>query len=165
VAGLGAGHTTVFGIGHRSLDELLGLAAAREPLLAPPVSVRLHGDLNTNNVVLDAGTGRVHFIDVHRSGPGDYAQDIGVLLVSNLRHPIQDADLRAELDRLNRLIQRFAAEFARLVGDGHFDARLRLSLARSLITSGRLLTDPDFAREIYLRGVRLLERAAAVPAA
>ncbi len=35
-----------------------------------------------------------------------------------------------------------------------------LSRARSFITSGRLVTDPDFARDIYLHGVRLLERVA-----
>jgi phosphate uptake regulator len=165
LAGLRSGHTRVFGIHHRSLDELLAVVGALEPRLAPPVSVRLHGDFNTNNIVLDAATERVHFIDVHRSGPGDYAQDIGVLLVSNLRHPIQDARIRAELARLNHLIEGFAAEFARLVNDEHFHARLTLSKARSLITSGRLVTDPDFAREIYLQGVRLLERSAAAPAA
>ena len=32
--------------------------------------------------------------------------------------------------------------------------------ARSLITSGRLVSDADFARDIFLQGVRLLERAA-----
>ena len=56
------------------------------------------------------------------------------------------------------------AEFARMVGDVHFETRLRLSRARSFITSSRLITDPDFALEIYLQGVRLLERTAAVAA-
>jgi hypothetical protein len=40
-----------------------------------------------------------------------------------------------------------------------------LSQARSFITSSRLITDPEFARAIYLQGVRLLERTAAVAAA
>lgn len=102
---------------------------------------------------------------MHRSGAGDYAQDIGVLLVSNLRQPIRDPRIQAELARLNRVIEGFAAEFARLVGDAHFEARLMLSQARSFITSTRLITDPEFAREIYLQGVRLLERTAAVAAA
>jgi hypothetical protein len=155
----------VFGISDRSLDELLSAVAGLEPGLAPPVSVRLHGDFNTNNIVYDATGPRVHFIDVHRSGAGDYAQDIGVLLVSNLRQPIQDPRILAELGRLNRLVERFAAEFARLVGDPHFDVRLMLSQARSFITSARLITDPDFARDIYLQGVRLLERTVAVAAA
>ncbi len=140
--------------------------AALEPLLAPPVSVRLHGDFNTNNVVLDPATERVHFIDVHRSGPGDYAQDVGVLLVSNLRHPIQDVRIRAELARLNRLIEGFASEFApagerRALRRAPHAVRRRARCSRPAAWS----RDPDFAREIYLHGVRLLERAAAVPAA
>jgi phosphate uptake regulator len=165
LADLRGGRTRVFGISHRSLDDLLREVADVERGLAPPVSVRLHGDFNTNNIVYDAAGDRVHFIDVHRSGSGDYAQDIGVLLVSNLRQPIQDARIQADLARLNRLIERFAAEFARLVGDGHFGVRLMLSQARSFITSGRLVTDPAFARDIYLRGVRLLERTVAGVAA
>jgi phosphate uptake regulator len=165
LATLRGGHTRIFGISHRSLEELLTALTGLEPLLAPPISVRLHGDFNTNNIVLDPTGNRVHFIDVHRSGLGDYAQDIGVLLVSNLRHPIQDPGIRLDLARLNRIVEGFAAEFARLVSDEQFAARLTLSKARSFITSGRLVTDPDFAQEIYLQGVRLLERAAATRAA
>jgi phosphate uptake regulator len=151
--------TRVFGITHRSLPELLAELASVEARLAPPVSVRIHGDFNTNNVIYDSRADRVHFIDVHRSGAGDYLQDVGVLLVSNLRHPLQDLGLRPELDRLNQLMRGFATEFARLIGDTHFDARLRISQARSLITSARLVTDTGLARDLYLRGVRLLERA------
>jgi phosphate uptake regulator/aminoglycoside phosphotransferase (APT) family kinase protein len=157
--------TRVFGIAHRSLASLLDQIAALEPGLAPPVSVRLHGDLNTNNVVVDARHDRVHFIDVHRSGPGDYVQDIGVLLVSSVRTPLADTRLAAEVSRLNRLIYGFTAEFGRLVGDEHFELRLVLSRARSFITSGRLVTDAKFARDIYLEGVRLLERVAVTAAA
>jgi phosphate uptake regulator len=165
LADLRRGRTRVFGISHRSLDELLTAVAAFERELAPPASVRLHGDFNTNNIVYDAAADHVHFIDVHRSGSGDYVQDIGVLLVSNLRQPIQDPRIQTELARLNRLVEGFAAEFARRIGDTHFGVRLMLSQARSFITSGRLVTDPDFARDIYLRGVRLLERTVANVAA
>jgi aminoglycoside phosphotransferase (APT) family kinase protein len=148
----------VFGIGHRSLSGLLARVAEIEPHIAPPVSVRIHGDFNTNNVIYDGRLDSVRFIDVHRSGAGDYLQDIGVFLVSNLRNPLEDATLIAELERVNRLVTDFAAEFARLVGDDHFQARLLLSQARSLITSARLVTDGDFARGLYLRGVRYLEK-------
>jgi hypothetical protein len=153
--------TSVFGVRVRSLGDLLQRVQAIERTLAPPVTVRIHGDLNTNNVVYDATVDRVHFIDVHRSGSGDFAQDIGVLLVSNLRQPIQDRRIQTELARLNRQVESFAATFAGLVGDTHFATRLMLSQARSFITSGRLITDPDFARDIFLRGVRLLERTVA----
>jgi phosphate uptake regulator len=158
------GETRVFGIAHRSLEDLLERIRQVEGRLAPPVSVRIHGDFNTNNVIYDGHLDRIHFIDVHRSGPGDYLQDVGVFLVSNIRTPIEEAAIRAELEGLNRRISGFAAEFARLIGDGHFEARLMLSQARSLITSARLIIDREFARGLYLQGVQLLERVAEVAA-
>ena len=156
--------TRVFGIEHQSLAELLERLATIEPHLAPPVSVRIHGDFNTNNIVWGEERDRVHLIDVHRSGDGDYVQDIGVLLVSNVRNPIQDARIVGDLEAINRRVEQFAGEFARLTGDEHFDVRLTLARARSLITSGRLITDLAFARSLYLEGVRQLERAAGMAA-
>jgi phosphate uptake regulator len=156
--------TRVFGIPHRSLGDLLDRLAGIEAALAPPVSVRIHGDFNTNNVVYDTRTDRIHYIDVHRSGAGDYLQDIGVFLVSNLRHPIRDERVTGDLTSVNDAVRGFAAEFARRIGDVHFETRLHLSQARSLITSGRVVTDYDFARTIFLEGVRFLERAVAVAA-
>jgi phosphate uptake regulator len=150
--------TRIFGIAHRSLLDLLEAAAAVEVALAPPISVRLHGDFNTNNVIYDIQRDRVHFVDVHRSGQGDYAQDIGVFLVSNLRTPIQETGIVARLERVNHIVSDFAAEFARLIGDDRFAVRLMLSQARSFITSGRVITDAGFARGVYLQGVRLLEQ-------
>jgi hypothetical protein len=161
---LRARETRVFGITHGSLGDLLQRLAAIEASLAPPVSVRLHGDFNTNNIVYDPREDRIHYIDVHRSGPGDYLQDIGVFLVSNLRQPIREGHLAYDFDGINAAVREFAAEFARLIGDVHFEARLALAQARSFITSGRLVTDYDFARRIFLEGVRLLERAATVAA-
>jgi hypothetical protein len=72
---------------------------------------------------------------------------------------MQDHRIMDEMERLNGMVDDFAREFSRLVGDTHFDARLALSQARSLITSSRLVTDPEFARGMFLRGVRSLERA------
>jgi hypothetical protein len=161
---LRGGESRVFGIPHGSLADLLHRSAELEATLAPPVSVRLHGDFNANNIVYDFDTDRVHFIDVHRSGQGDYLQDIGVLLVSNLRNPIEDGQVVADLARLNELIREFALEFARRVGDDHFETRLLLSQARSFITSGRVVADFEFARSIFLQGVHLLERATAIAA-
>ncbi len=94
---LRGGESRVFGIAHGSLADLLERAAEIEASLAPPVSVRLHGDFNANNVVYDPEQDRVHFIDVHRSGHGDYLQDIGVLLVSNIRNPIEDERVAGDL--------------------------------------------------------------------
>ena len=149
---------SIFGIDHPSLSELLDRAEELQEGLAPPISVRIHGDFNTNNVFYDEKTDRIHLIDVHRSGPGDYLQDIGVLLVSNVRNPLTEDRLYDEMRRLNQVIADFAAEFARMVGDEHFERRLVLSRARSLITSGRLVADSAFARSIFLQGVHWLER-------
>src|SRR5215470_9284418 len=159
---LRGGESRVFGITHGSLDDLLERAAELEASLAPPVSVRLHGDFNANNIVYDAETDRIHFIDVHRSRQGDYLQDIGVLLVSNVRNPIEDERVAGDLARLNELVREFALEFSRVIGDDHFETRLTLSQARSFITSGRVVADFEFARSIFLQGVRLLERATLV---
>jgi hypothetical protein len=115
-------------------------------------------------VVYDPDQDRVHFIDVHRSGQGDYLQDIGVLLVSNVRNPIEDGHVAADLRRLNELVTEFALEFASRIGDDHFETRLALSQARSFITSGRVVTDSEFARSIFLQGVHLLERATTLAA-
>jgi phosphate uptake regulator len=152
--------TRIFGIAHHSLGELLHRLEALEERLAPPVTVRIHGDFNTNNVVYDTRANRIHYIDVHRSGPGDYLQDVGVFLVSNLRQPIRDPSVSRDLHHVNTVVRRFAEDFARLVGDPHFETRLLLTQARSLITSGRVVTDYELARRIFLEGVRLLERAA-----
>src|SRR5262249_15583476 len=58
---LRGGESRVCGITHGSLDDLLERAAELEASLAPPVSVRLHGDFNANNIVYDAETDRIHF--------------------------------------------------------------------------------------------------------
>jgi hypothetical protein len=150
----------VFGIAHRSLGDMLDAIEGRQDGLAPPVAVRIHGDFNTNNIIYVAPADRVHLIDVHRSGSGDYAQDIGVFLVSNLRSPVQDDRLATQLARVNDMVVRFASEFASLVGDDHFDTRLTLSQARSFITSARVVADFEFAHAMFLRGIRLLERVA-----
>jgi len=155
---------TVFGIEHPSLSQLLDRAADLQERLAPPISVRIHGDFNTNNIFYDEKTDRIHLIDVHRSGPGDYLQDVGVFLVSNVRNPLSEERLYKEMRRLNEVVTEFVAEFARMVGDEHFERRLILSQARSLITSGRLVADPTFARSIFLQGVHWLERATGVAA-
>jgi hypothetical protein len=77
---------------------------------------------------------------------------------------MEDERIVADLANLNELIREFALEFARRIGDDHFETRLTLSRARSFITSGRVVADFEFARSIFLQGVRLLERATALVA-
>ena len=153
--------TRVFGIEHASVADLLRRVESLEAGLTPKLSVRIHGDFNTNNIMVNAATDRIHFIDVHRSGPGDYLQDIGVFLVSLVRNPLREPRLIADVERIEAIVTEFAAGFAARMGDTTFERRLMLSRARSFLTSVRVVTDEDFARVLYLRGIQLLERLAA----
>ncbi len=74
----------VLGREEPALGELLEAAANLQASLAPPVAVWIHGDFNINNVFFQARDQRIDFIDVHRSGYGDYLQDVGVFTVSTI---------------------------------------------------------------------------------
>ncbi|VFQ42738.1 phosphotransferase [Desulfoluna butyratoxydans] len=141
-----------------SVRELLTGCAAIEKELAAPVSVFIHGDFNTSNVVYNNATGRVHFIDLHRSRDFDYVQDASVFLVSLFRTPVFDADCRR---RINGAIGRFhkgVEAFSIQRGDASFAVRLALALARSFYTSTRFELNTDFARAMYNRALFLLEK-------
>lgn len=141
-----------------SVQELLARCAAMEQGLAAPVSVFIHGDFNTSNVVYNHDTGRVHFIDLHRSRDFDYVQDASVFLVSLFRTPVFEADRRR---RINGAIHRFhkgVEAFSRDRGDASFSVRLALALARSFYTSTRFELNADFARAMYKRALFLLEK-------
>lgn len=138
------------------LEELLVRAEALEPDLAPPVSVWLHGDFNANNVLYREPTGQVKFIDVHRSRLGDYLQDVGVFLLSMDRRPGQTAELLGDFAAINQVVEGFARRFAAEHGDAAFDRRLHLSLARSCITSCRVVADAPQSEHLLRRGLSLL---------
>ena len=140
------------------LAALVAEAKRREPEVAPPFSVFVHGDFNGDNVFFEAAADRVHFIDVHRSGPGDYASDLGTFIVSNLRHPLVANGVRGDLYRVNRMVHDFGRAFARRHGDRRYERRMELVLARNYLTSGRLYPDLEHARDLFLRGVYCLER-------
>ncbi len=140
------------------IEELLVRAEALEPDLAPPVSVWLHGDFNANNVLYQEPTGRVKFIDVHRSRLGDYLQDVGVFLLSMERRPGVAARLTDEFAAINELVEGFARRFAAEHGDAAFERRLHLSLARSCITSCRVVADSAHSERLLRRGLGLLAR-------
>jgi phosphate transport system regulatory protein PhoU len=142
------------------IEELLVRAEALEPDLAPPVSVWLHGDLNANNVLYHEPSGQVKFIDVHRSRLGDYLQDASVFLLSMERRPALTPALREDFAAINELVEAFARRFAAEHGDTAFERRLHLALARSCITSSRVVTDAPHAEHLLRRGLRLLALAA-----
>ena len=148
----------VGGIQLRSLVEMLDLAQTYQPRFEPSFSVYIHGDFNSNNIFFDPETDEIHFIDVHRSGSGDYLTDLGTLMVSNLRYPRITADIRGDIYTANRLLYEFGREYAAKHGDEHFDKRLDLVLARNYITSGRNFADLEHARDLFLRGLYCLER-------
>ena len=144
-----------------ALDELLCAAEAAEKTLSAPFAVLLHGDFNLNNLVYDHTAQRIHYIDLHRSREGDYAQDTAVFLASNFRLPFFDLKARSQFELVMRRFLEFARSFAAEQGDTAFEARLTFAVARALATSARFEMNRSFARELFQRGVYLLERAVA----
>jgi aminoglycoside phosphotransferase (APT) family kinase protein len=128
-----------------------------ENTLAPPFSVWSHGDLNANNVVYDAATRQVVFIDVHRSRYGDYAGDIGVLLTSTFRQFPRKKVART-LALVNDALVDHVMKFAAENHDTRFEDRLKLARARALITSARLTDDADRAEALFAEGLVHLRR-------
>lgn len=141
-----------------SIEERLEAAAKLEKELIAPFSIFIHGDFNTDNVIYNDQSDRITYIDPHRSGYSDYVQDVSVFLVSNYRIPIQEREVR---DRLLDIIDGFfifAKQFADENGDKTFEARLAMGVSRSFISSTRFILKDDFAKEMYLRGIYLLDK-------
>lgn len=141
-----------------SLEERLEQAIALEKELFAPFSVFIHGDFNTDNVIYNDQSDRITYIDPHRSDYSDYVQDVSVFLLSNYRIPILERDIRARLHNIIDGFYAFARQFAEQNGDTTFDARLALGVSRSFISSTRFILKDDFAKEMYLRGVYLLDK-------
>jgi len=144
--------------GPARLVDLLPRAEALEPGLVPPFSVWLHGDFNANNVLYSERTNQIKFIDVHRSRLGDYLQDVSVFMLSMDRRPDLSSAIREDVAAVNALVEAFAREFAAAYADTAFERRLLLSLARSCITSVRVVIDPGHAETLLRRGVALLRQ-------
>ena len=130
--------------------------------LISPFSVLTHGDFNIDNILYDNQTGKIRFIDLHRSSLGDYVQDISVFMVSNYRLPVFDTRVRRRINQTICGFHIFAAEVAKGAGDKTFNLRLALGLARSLITSTRFVLDKDVASDMLLRSRYLMEAVARV---
>ncbi|HVI03827.1 MAG TPA: PhoU domain-containing protein [Enhygromyxa sp.] len=140
------------------LKALLREASSLDDQLVAPFQVLIHGDFNTDNIIVNLPQRRVHLIDLHRSRPFDYLQDVSVFIVSNFRIKIFDSAPRRRLDQISLEFFYFAREFAEAHGDSSFDARLALGLARSLLTSTRFEMDAAFSRSMMLRARYLIER-------
>ncbi len=142
------------------LGDLLDAMEEREQAISPDFQVWLHGDFNMNNVVYRDGS--IRFIDVHRSTYGDYLGDTGVFLVSTVRQPQIEEPVREQLRGICRLVREYVEAFAREQGDVHYHERLQMSLARSYLTSARVVVDEGHARWLFERGIRLLRKEAPV---
>jgi len=139
-------------------EALLASAKTLDAQLVAPFRVLIHGDFNTDNIIVNLPQRRVHLIDLHRSRPFDYLQDVSVFIVSNFRIKIFDPAPRRRLDQVSLEFFSFAREFADAHDDASFDARLALGLARSLLTSTRFEMDPEFSLSMMLRARYLIER-------
>lgn len=136
----------------------LDVLQRREDALTPPFSVWVHGDLNANNVVHDAATQQVVFIDVHRSRYGDYAGDVGVLLTSTFRQFPRKKVART-ISLVHDSFIESVSDFAAKNQDARFEDRLKLSRARALITSARLTDDAERAEALFSEGLKYLKKA------
>jgi phosphate uptake regulator len=139
------------------LDSLLAAAKKLEKQLRAPFGTLIHGDFNIDNIIFHLADEKMYFVDVHRSGYGDYAQDVSVFLVSNIRIPLFSKDIRQRLNESNRRMYACAAGYAAANQDGQFDARLAMGLFRSLITSTRFMFDKSFSQSMYHRAILILQ--------
>uniref|UniRef100_I2PZU3 Phosphate uptake regulator n=1 Tax=Desulfovibrio sp. U5L TaxID=596152 RepID=I2PZU3_9BACT len=143
-----------------SLDAAIDAAEAVEKTLAAPFSVLIHGDYNSNNILYDPATDRIHYIDLHRSAQADLAQDVSVFMISNFRLPVFDPPRRHILNSVIVEFFQFARSFAAANGDAAFEMRLALGLARSFVTSTRFELSERFSKLMLARGIFLLSRVA-----
>lgn len=148
----------IAGVELPSLQSLLERCRPLDHQLQAPLSVLLHGDFNTDNVIIDFKAGRVRFIDLHRAEQSDPTQDLTVFIVSNLRLPTLEVHTRARVDAVNHELMRFARKWARAHDDRSFEARIALGLARSLATSTRFALNQKLASAMFRRSVYLLRR-------
>ncbi|MGL4209273.1 MAG: aminoglycoside phosphotransferase family protein, partial [Candidatus Adiutrix sp.] len=119
-----------------SISQLLAVAKDFEETLSAPFSVRIHGDFNLSNIICKEGEG-INFIDLYRSRPSDYAQDLSVMTLSILRLPWGTPTKRDHLFSAAELVWDFALKFAHENKDDTIMARLAFGLARSFLTSAR----------------------------
>jgi phosphate uptake regulator/aminoglycoside phosphotransferase len=141
-----------------SFDSLAATAAEIESGLEAPFSVYIHGDFNIDNLIYDASSGQLRYVDLHRSRYMDYVQDVSVFMVSNYRLQVLDPAVRRRIAAVIYTFYRIAAEFAKKNNDRTFELRLAFGLVRSLATSTRFILDRNLARGMFLRARYLLEQ-------
>ena len=154
------GNQTIAGRLHTSFDELIDRVAPLDDRLTCK-SVRIHGDLNVDNIIYRADSERVRLIDVHRSRSMDFVQDVTVLLVSGQRLMRLEEPIRRRINAVNRWLFELAERHAGERNDETFELRVALGMARSLATSTRFVLDRELASSMFLRARFLLADIAA----
>jgi hypothetical protein len=133
------------------------LSALREVEMAAPslASMLIHGDFNLSNILYEPKDSRVYMLDLYRSRENDYVQDVSVILVSILRLPIVDPQVRRRLTCAANLVHDFAKKFSQQLEDHTYEARLAFGLARSFFTSTRFIMEENMA-EIFVARARYI---------
>jgi aminoglycoside phosphotransferase (APT) family kinase protein len=139
-------------------DGLVKQAQSYEEHLNPSFSVYIHGDFNSDNIIYQPLSGKINFIDLHRSRYMDYVQDVSVFMVSNYRLQVLDSALRQRVLELTLSFYEFVADFAKKNNDENFEFRLALGLARSFATSTRFILDKTLAQAMFMRSRYLIEQ-------
>ncbi|MDB4068442.1 phosphotransferase [Pseudomonadales bacterium] len=149
-------HPGLFEASH-GLDLMIKEARKIERQLPAPFSTLIHGDFNADNIIFQFDQPQMYYVDVHRSGYGDYVQDVSVFLISNLRVPLFSSEVRQRLNMANQGMYECAASYAVRQKDKMFQARLALGLFRSLITSTRFVFDKKFSAELIDRAKLIVD--------
>lgn len=144
-----------------STEGLIDECRKIEETITAPVSVFIHGDFNTNNIVYNHEEQKINYIDLYRSRDADYIQDASVFLLSNFRIPVFETEFRKRLNHANRYLYNAFHTFASQNDDKTFELRMGLALARSFFTSTRFELQYDFAKEMCNRAHFLMERIVA----
>lgn len=145
-----------------AFEQLLKKASEYEKNLTPTFSVYIHGDFNSDNIIYDPASGKINFIDLHRSCYLDYVQDVSVFMVSNYRLQVLDSQLKKRILALTRHFYQFVAQFAAENQDSSFELRLALALARSFATSTRFILDKTLAQAMFMRARYLIEQVLSI---
>ena len=140
-----------------SFDVLISEAKDLEKKVKIPFKVLCHGDFNLDNILYDAEPRKVSFVDVHRSGFKDYAQELSVFVVSALRIKLDDEQALLRIRLLCLEMFEFGKRFAKKHGDDYFQARFALGLFRSFVTSTRFLLDDDWYYKLRENAIVIFE--------
>ncbi len=152
------GGISINGLEVPSFEQMVKIVSEKDRQTPAPFSVMIHGDCNADNILYEQDTGKIHYIDLHRSRRADYVQDVSVFLVSCFRLPLFEARIRENIEFVIKEYMSLAYSFASEMNDTTFDFRLALGLIRSFTTSTRFELNEQFASVMFMKAVYLMEK-------